>query len=195
MDRMIYDDSNSEKFIICGRDYEYLKRFKREHKNCDKGMAFDKFSYTFVPTSLGMYISVDCSCGKKLLLGDHIDKVDEYTEVEASGDNAQFESAVIRILYLRSSQYFREHTTGELDFEAIYAYAIGIATYADRRIANCILWKVNRDNKTGILHNNYIGNNEKDIQLFYSHFEEMVRNEIKKYDCRNPKLLELISKP
>lgn len=54
-------------FSINEADIEKLKKFEKQHKKCNMGMAADKFSYTFCHTSLCMAITVECSCGQKLL--------------------------------------------------------------------------------------------------------------------------------
>lgn len=64
---------NSINFSIEGNDLKILKKFERQHKNCGMGFACDKFTYSFYPTSLGLGISVKCSCGQSLPLGDPLD--------------------------------------------------------------------------------------------------------------------------
>lgn len=39
-------------FSINEADTEKLKMFEKQHKHCPSGMAADKFSYNFCPTSL-----------------------------------------------------------------------------------------------------------------------------------------------
>ena len=181
-------------FQIQGKDYEFLKKFHKNHKKCGKGMAFDQFSYTFSPTSLGIAITVKCSCGKRLLLGDFLDSSNEYHEVEdETGDENLFESAAIRILFLKDPRSFSFGFHKEQDFETIYTYAVGVAAYADKRIGRCILWKMNRDEETGALTENYRGTDAENMALFFEHFERRVREEISKYDSRNERLKTMLN--
>ena len=58
------------RFEIGGDDLVKLKKFRRRHEACFCGSAGDKYVYEFIPTGLGTVITVTCSCGKKLGLGD-----------------------------------------------------------------------------------------------------------------------------
>ena len=70
------DFRNSEEpqkiiFEISGKDLEKLKIFKKEHEPCFEkfhDLIGAQFVYTFIPTGLGMYITVKCSCGEKQIL-------------------------------------------------------------------------------------------------------------------------------
>ena len=56
-------------FKIAGKDLEFVNKFKEQHSTCSESIGIGKFEYHFIPTILGMGISVHCSCGRNLLLG------------------------------------------------------------------------------------------------------------------------------
>ena len=183
-------------FSINEADIEKLKRFERQHRNCPRGMAADKYSYTFIPTSLGMAIKVKCSCGQKLTLGDFLDNNDKPYDDEKTRPlsrqdliNEKFEEAALRIIGLKESRISRVAFGMEQSFEMIYVYSIGVAAYADERISKAILFKVRLD-KNYVWIQNYHGNDAEKIKLFFDHFEKNIRKEIKKYDCTNQRLLD-----
>ncbi|SFQ42525.1 hypothetical protein SAMN04487928_14436 [Butyrivibrio proteoclasticus] len=60
-------------FKITGRDAKKLNEFQKLHDGCLEELAGDRFSYSFSPTSLGMAITVSCSCGQKLFLDNFMD--------------------------------------------------------------------------------------------------------------------------
>ena len=62
-------------FKVTGRDAEKLNEFQKLHDGCLEGMAGGRFSYSFSPTSLGMAITVSCSCGQKLFLGNFMNYI------------------------------------------------------------------------------------------------------------------------
>ncbi len=171
-------------FEITGNDLKNVKKFRKQHKDCFKGMAGECFEYSFIPTGLGLMASVKCSCGQTLTLGSFLDyESGEYDEnkngvlSEQDCRNKKFEDAVQRILQLKNPKLFRIGFRAEQNFEAIYNYSVGVAAFADERISKCILWKIDRG-KHGELIENYKGMNDKEkINAFYDYFEEHVRVE------------------
>ena len=183
-------------FSINEADIEKLKKFEKQHKKCNMGMAADKFSYTFCPTSLGMAITVECSCGQKLLLGNFLDHDEsEYNEeehrplTEQDLMNQRFEEAALMILQLKDPRVFRIAFRSDQSFEIIHAYAEGLAVFADNRITEAILYKTMVGKNNSFIEN-YHGDDLENIKLFYDHFEKNIRKEIKKYDCTNQRLLD-----
>ena len=73
MSELYRQEENKIIFEIWGKDCEKVRKFTNEHNNC-----FDKyhdvtgmqFSYTFTPSTVGMIIIIECSCGEKLTVGD-----------------------------------------------------------------------------------------------------------------------------
>ena len=57
-------------FKICGKQYEKLTQFVEKHKKCRGCSAGEKFSFTFVPTMIGVIATVRCICGKSLDVSD-----------------------------------------------------------------------------------------------------------------------------
>ena len=73
---MFYRDC---KFEITDEQYEKIVKWDKEHECTLKPQhGIDKYvgaigghlSVTFIPTSIGMFITVKCSCGKELHLND-----------------------------------------------------------------------------------------------------------------------------
>ena len=60
-------------FEITGNDYKLLKKFEKQHKDCMMGSAGDKFTYSFIPSGLGIAIMVSCSCGRELHIGSFME--------------------------------------------------------------------------------------------------------------------------
>lgn len=61
------------KFSISGKAYKSLRAFEKEHSRCIDDFSDctgAQYEYNFIPTSLGMLTSVQCSCGDMLLLSD-----------------------------------------------------------------------------------------------------------------------------
>ncbi len=183
-------------FEINGADVKKLKRFERQHKNCPMGMEGGKFSYTFIPTGLGLAITAKCSCGQQLLLGNFMDGPSEgYDEkrlrplTEADIQNQKFEEAAQMILTLENHRLFRAAMGCEQDFEIIYAYAVGLARYADPRISKAILYKVSLDKQRREIRN-YTGIEEENLAKFFEHFKRVVLEEMDKYHSQNERLRE-----
>ena len=183
-------------FEINGTDYVNLKKFEKQHKHCLSGTCGDKLSYSFIPTGMGMAITVKCSCGQKLSLGDFMDyDSGEYDEkknrplTEKDLKNQRFEEAVNAILVLENPRLFRIAMRADQTFDLIYAYAAGLSMYADERIAKAILPKIELDE----LHSeikNYTGTDSENIQKFYGHFKRNVLEELDAYQSDNQRLRE-----
>lgn len=189
-------------FEIEGNDLKNVKKFRKQHKNCFQGVTGEQFEYSFIPTGMGLAASVKCSCGQTLTIGSFMDydsgEYDEYENrvlTEEDHKNKRFEDAVLRILQMKSPRLFRIGFQKDQSFDMIYAIsAAGIAAVGDERIKNCILWLYDRG-KNGKEINNYEGLNEEEkIATFYKYFEEHVREELSKYDCRNKGLLDALWK-
>ena len=187
-------------FEIEGNDLKNVKKFRKQHKNCFKGMTGEQFEYSFSPTGMGLAASVKCSCGQTLTIGSFMDfdsgEYDEYENrvlTEDDHKNKRFEDAVLRILQMKSPRLFRIGFGKDQNFDMIYAISTyGIASVGDERIRRCILWLCDRG-KNGKEIRNYEGLNEEEkIAAFYKYFEEHVREELRKYDCRNKGLLDAL---
>lgn len=183
-------------FEISGADADRLKRFKEQHKDCPMGMAFDKFSYTFIPTGLGMATKVKCSCGQTLRLGNFMDfEADDYDEKEHGPlsdenlNNKKFEEEALLILKLENPRYCRMAFGKEQSFVLLYTYVTGFALAADERIARCLLYKKSYDEKHNTIEN-YSGDEAEDIALFFGHFKEKLRLELENYSCKNDRLIK-----
>ena len=187
-------------FEISGKDYKNLKKFRNQHKKCVMGSFCDQFTYSFVPTGLGLAASVTCSCGQTLSLGNFLDKEpEEYNEdkypvlTEADRINEKFEKAALVILQLKKPRIFRICFLKDQDFETIYAFSSGVASSSDDRIGRCMLYKMERGRMGEFIHN-YEGMDEKEkIRKFYDHFASGIKEEIAKYNCRNEQLLKYLS--
>ena len=189
-------------FEIKDNDLKNVKKFRRQHKNCFRDLTGGQFEYSFIPTGLGLAASVTCSCGQTLTIGDLIDydsgEYDEYENrvlTEEDHKNKDFEYAVLRILQMKSPHLFRITFGKEQSFDMIYAIsAYGIAAVGDDRIAKCIPWLCIRGKNDEII-DNYEGLNEEEkIAAFYNYFEDHVRKELSKYDCRNKRLLDALDR-
>ncbi len=180
-------------FLIPDSQTALLEQFKKKHAKCEKGTAGEQYAYHFVPTGIGTAIRVSCSCGCELMLGDFLEDITDYRELEPKPtDTDSFEKAAIAILSMKDEHIRRlSFRSGDFPFESIYSYAAGISHMADERIGECILWKVKQD-KNGQWVDVYKGTDEENLSLFLSQFEKNIRKEVKKYDCRNEKLLELV---
>ena len=183
-------------FEINGTDYVNLKKFEKQHKHCLSGTCGDKLSYSFIPTGMGLAITVKCSCGQKLSLGNFMDyDSGEYDEkkhrplTEEDLKNQRFEEAVNAILVLENPRMFRIAMRVDQCFDLIYAYAAGLSMYADERIAKAILPRIELDE----LHSeikNYTGADEENIQKFYKYFKKKVLDELETYHSENERLRE-----
>ena len=183
-------------FEIDGIDFKNVKKFRKQHKDCACGMACEQFTYSFTPSGLGLAAGVQCSCGQHLLLSGFMDsKPEEYNEAdhpvltEEDHKNMRFEEAIKHILFMKNPRHFRIGFMLDQSFEMIYAVSVTVARYADKRIEKCLLWKVSE--KKYHRTNNYDGLNEDEkIAKFYEYFEEHVKEELKKYECRDKRLME-----
>ena len=194
-------ESNDKiQFEISGNDYKNLKKFRKQHRNCPQGMTGEQFEYAFVPTGLGTMISVKCSCGQILYLGDFLDyESGEYDEkksrvlTEQDHRNKQFEEVAIHILRMKDPGMFRRMFLTNQNYDLILNVVCGgIVPYVDERIAKCVLYMYSTGKHHEII-DNYKGLDEDGkIEKFFKHFEEKVREEIEKYDCDNITLLNMI---
>lgn len=194
-------DDNRIKFAIEGEDFKKYIKFEKQHEDCFIGSFGDQFSYTFSPSAVGTLITVKCSCGQTLRLGDIVlNGTSEYDFEEyrvlsdADRRNARFENAILMVMNLKNPHVFRVSFEKEPSFEIIYAVATTYAsslTLDDERFCRCILYKYSR-NSDGIAINNYEGLDDKGkIDAFYSYFEEHIKIELKNYDCKNKQLINL----
>lgn len=186
-------------FEISGNDFKNLKKFRKQHEDCLCCFDGGQFTYSFVPTGLGLLATVECACGQTLSLGDYMDyDSDEYDEnknrVLTPEDkvNEKFEAAAIIIMQLKNPRIYRLEYHSEQNFDAIYTVAKAGALWADERIGRCILdiWTLS---KQGKVTKNYDGLDESaKIEKFYKYFEEHIRKEIAKYDCVNITILRYL---
>lgn len=68
---MIYNDKLT--FEITGEKLKKLEEFKAKHDDCLEkypDVAGALLEYRFIPTGLGMVVTVQCSCGEELDLSD-----------------------------------------------------------------------------------------------------------------------------
>ncbi len=185
-------------FEIEGNDLDNLRKFCKQHKDCPRGMTGEQFEYCFVPTGIGLAVSVKCSCGQVLRLGNFMDyssgEYDELTNrylTEEDRRNGTFEEAVRRVLTLKNPRLFRLSFGRERNFETIYAFAVG-AALADERIAESIHYRCERD-QNGSIVDNYEGLDEKaKIAAFYDFFEKQITEKLEQYNCQNDELLRLL---
>ena len=189
-------------FEIEGNDLINVRKFRKQHENCGQGMTGERLEYCFIPTGMGTFSSVKCSCGQTLTIGNFMDhESGEYDPdsnrvlTEEDHRNRRFEEQVYRILQMKSPRIYRICFGMDQSFEMIYAIsAYGISFTGDERISKCLLWKVRRG-EHGETIDNYEGlDEEKKIEAFYRYFEEHVKKELSKYDCRNKKLLIMLQR-
>lgn len=183
-------------FKIIGRDAKKLNEFQKLHDGCLEGLAGDRFSYSFSPTSLGMAITVSCSCGQKLFLGNFMDHDEKEVDMSKYGplsqtdiENKKFEEDAFRILQMESPRICMIASARKQTFDMIYFFAVGVACNADPRISKSILYIYSLD-KYHHQTNNYTGSERENIELFFRHFKQKIRDEIEKYDCDNEALLK-----
>ena len=188
--------ANEFTFSIEGKDADVLAKFKKAHARCLAGTAGDRFSYSFSPSSLGMAITVNCSCGQKLFLGDFMDHDARNIDLNNYGPlskediaNRMFEDDAYKILQMEDPRICVIGSAMKQSFHMIYFFAVGIASHSDPRIAKSILPSYSLDEHHHQT-NNYTGTDEESIDLFYKYFKKKIREEIKKYDCRNERLIK-----
>ena len=184
-------------FEVSGKDFTNVKKFRKQHKNCNMGMTAEQFEYSFTPTSLGLMATIKCSCGRSMTIGNFMDReAADYDEekykvlTEQDRKNAEFEDAVRSILILRKPQMFRIAFRKPITFELLYAYMAGFIKHADERLGEAFLYKYDMDK----YHNevpNYKGCSEEvKIEKFFEYFINKIKEEISKYDCRNEQLIK-----
>lgn len=185
-------------FSIAGKDATNLAKFKRIHKRCISGTTGDKYSYTFVPTAIGMATTVKCSCGQEILLGNFMDHDQREVDISKLGPlteedvaNKAFEEDAYSILCLEDPRLCRIFTAREQSFDMIYFFAVGKAQHADKRISKSILYSYTLDERHHQT-DNYLGTDQENIDLFFEYFRDRVREEIAKYDCKNERLLNIL---
>lgn len=194
------EKKNNIIFEITGKDLKNVKRFQKQHDDCPAGTAGDQFTYSFLPTGLGLFAYVKCSCGQTLTIGNFMDhESEEYDEskypvlTEEDRNNKKFERAVESILAMKHPKLFHIAFRQDQSFEMIYAISAYGVVFADERISSCILPRYER-HKYGNETDNYEGLDEAGkIARFYEYFEAHVKEEVKKYDCQNEQLLKRLS--
>ena len=92
---MFKEEKEKLLFTIEGFDHEEVMKFKKRHDGCPRGIEDGRFSYRFTPTTLGMAVSVKCSCGSELCCGDFLDGGHAF---EIKGDEKVYESRAGRKL-------------------------------------------------------------------------------------------------
>ncbi len=198
------DTKDRISFEIAGNDYKKLKRFRKQHKDCPKGMTFEQFSYTFVPTSLGTAITVECSCGQELLIGDFIGQTaDEYDEeksrvlTEEDHKNELFEHEALFILRMKDPHMFRMMFLHDQSFDLIYGYALGVKNAMqerDDRISRCLLYWIEPGEGREIINNYKDLSEEEKIEKFYNYYCSHLKAFLSEYECKNESLLRELKK-
>jgi hypothetical protein len=65
---------NKSRFSLSDDQEEKLKQWKEthecKHRNKSQGAIGGQYTYEFVPTSIGVFCSVKCSCGKSINISD-----------------------------------------------------------------------------------------------------------------------------
>lgn len=187
-------------FEIMGQDFENVKKFRKQHSNCFKGMCAEQFEYTFVPSSLGLMASIKCSCGQSMSIGDFMDREPtDYDEdryrvlTEQDHKNAEFEEVAKMILILRNPRMFRIAFRKPMTFELLYAYVGGLIRCADERIKKAFLYKYDVDKYHSKIPN-YKGCSEAEkIEKFFEYFRKKIKYEITKYDCKDEQLIKYLN--
>ncbi|WP_031553871.1 hypothetical protein [Oribacterium sp. FC2011] len=186
-------------FKIIGRDAKKLNEFQKLHDGCLEGLAGDRFSYSFSPTSLGMAITVSYSCGQKLYLGNFLDHDEKEIDLSKYGplskrdlENKKFEEDVLRILQMEDPRICAIASARKQTFDMIYFFAMGVACHSDSRISKSVLYSYSLD-KNHHETKNYTGTEQENIELFFKYFKQKIREEIEKYDCENEALLKKLS--
>ncbi len=183
-------------FSITGKDYENVKKFQKQHKDCDCGFAGDRFEYSFVPSGLGMLGRVKCSCGQSLTLGSFMDyEAEDYDPAkygvmtEDDLKNKKLEEVAELILNLKSPRLFRMSYMTDQSFELIADIALAMAVCTDIRLHKCIKWKYSTDAAHNI-HENYVEMEDREkIREFFGYFEKQLKEVLDGYGCRNEHLL------
>ena len=118
-------------FQITGRDYKTLKKFEEIHKDCAQGMVADQFSYTFIPTSVGLAISVRCSCGRKIWLGSIMDHDGEgnLSVLTSEQRKAEREKRAYRLVMAYKKPVARRIT--RCTWEMVSAFTAGVTAGAE----------------------------------------------------------------
>ncbi len=194
-------NSNDDlEFKISGRDLKNVKKFQRLHKNCSKGMAFDQFEYSFVPTSFGVLGTVKCSCGRKMTVGSFMDHEPEEFNPAKYGvmtmqdhENERLEQSAELILNLKNPRIFRMSYMMDQTFQMVADLAFAMAICTDKRLVDCIPQKYSTDDKLGFLENCASMEDKDKIQVFFRFFEEHLRELLEGYGCQNEHLLGKIS--
>ena len=187
-------------FEITGNDRKMLKKFEKQHKDCMMGMACDKFTYSFTPTGLGLAITVSCSCGQELQLGDFLDgheedyDPDKYRPLtQKDRDDRKFEDEAYEVLFLEDPRHFRMATQRDQTFDLVYQFAAGIVINGEKRTKKAFLYQY-KDQMYGHRIDNYEGLSEDEkIAKFFKYFKEHVREEVARYDCKNVSLMRLLN--
>ena len=101
-------------FVIDGKDYDKLEKFKKKHKRClekHPSMTGAQYCYSFTTDSFGTMSSCKCVCGKSILMSSDYDKAfggDEKINFRVIPEDAKTEE-VVRILqsmHVRPGMYF-----------------------------------------------------------------------------------------
>lgn len=106
------------------------------------------------------------------------------------GDNSQFERAAVWVLLLKDTRCCKMMFGDKYNFTTIYAYALGIATaFRDYRISEAIKYR-KEEGLLGAKKTNYTGSDAENIKEFFDYFNDSIIAEIRKYDCKNERLLK-----
>jgi hypothetical protein len=128
-------------FSLTEKESMAVRKFKKKHKKCldvFHDLSGAQFTYSFMPTGLGTVISVECSCGERLSMGDFLDDttISEHALKKYSQD--EITRKIIRDLdgiRDRPSMYF-----GSTDFGAFWFWLHGVGFFMERDFDPPIQW-------------------------------------------------------
>lgn len=118
-------------FSITSKDFDQLNSFQKLHKDCPCGMAGEKYSYSFCPSGLGTAITVRCSCGRKLTIGNFLDyESNEQARSPVTFESLQRDNAdriTSLIMNLKDSKVRKLYQTEGSLFEYLMTFFHGMA--------------------------------------------------------------------
>ena len=110
-------------FEIAGSDYKKLEAFKSDHEKCLKDMTDAKYEYSFIPTGIGTFITVTCSCGEKLLLSS-----EAFGDFKVSPPKASAAETMLKIV--RNAEKRPALFLGKKSGKRLQTWLTGMSVYA-----------------------------------------------------------------
>ena len=162
-------------FEISDVNFEKVKMFEEQHRECQCEADEGKFTYTFVPTSDGTKIIVKCACGSELVIDEQEKNWGEKSNrvvTEEDMNWLEFQDVVESIREMREPGAFERMWGIGQEFKTIYCCAMGATIYSSKRnplLANLfpyelVAMKVFK-----------VGTEEEKIKCFYELFEKRVK--------------------